>query len=202
MSMVSKIRKGVGVDDLPIDSEAMNFIANQAGRIFAHAALGNRLPITTEFTLIENSQAVNALDSLSWERRGLSNEACSEWYLISLLAGDIAQFFLGGDIGMQSESEEAYKLLHEHLEKYSTETFVKKPKDMREFFEHDRIVEIFLDNQRGLLEDFFFLNKEVFKELHSALLDKKRLNSNEAAVFFRRVKFPEGFPLYEENLLE
>lgn len=186
---------------LELYDETMSFMVNQSGRILAHAALGNRLPIAAEFVLVENSQAVNALDNLIWDRRGLSDEACSEWYLISLLAGDIAQFCLGGDVGMQSESEEAYKLLHEHLEKYSTDTFVKKPKDMREFFEHDRIVEIFLDNQRGLLEDFFFLNKEVFKELHSTLLDKKRLNSNEAVEFFRRVKFPEGFPLYEENFL-
>lgn len=189
------------MEDLDIYDEAMGFIVNQTGRIFAHAALGERLPVDVEFVLVENAQAVNKLDKLIWDRTGISDEACGEWYLISLIAGDIAEFFCGGNVGIQSESDEAYKLLDEHLEKYSTDTFIMNPKNMSEVFEQDRVREIFLDTLRGLLEDFFFLNKDVYKELHNALLEKKRLNRSEAIEFFRRVELPEGFPLYEENLI-
>lgn len=127
----------------------------------------------------------------------LDEKGYAEWYMLVFLAGRAGEEFLLGEstLGAGSDHMRWVGIARAYLANHYRGVFYMAPQDRLELEQNEVKLELLQAEQRGMLKQFFEVNRNVYMELTEALLNKRKMGREDLIPFLSRVQLPEGFPL-------
>lgn len=172
--------------------------AHEAGHALVYAALGG-LPADVRLVVNEQADEQGALGfvtGISSPHR-LEEKSFTEWYMLVLLAGKLAEATMQGSstLGSTTDHMRWLGVARNYLANHYRGMFYLEPQNKFEQEQNEAKLEALQAEQLTLLRNLFDLNAAVFKQLADTLLEKRKLGRDDLIPILGLVVLPEGFPL-------
>lgn len=172
--------------------------AHEVGHAILHAALP-RLPAGFNVRIFRkpNSEGTAGQVVATLNEDLFVQADFAEWYMLMLLAGKAAEAHVMGNTALGSAGDYARwtELARDYLANHQAGIYYGQPRDMFDHQHNEARLASLQAQQLRALRDFFRLNSEVIDALVAQLAARGSLTGDDVAPLFKRVAFPEGFPL-------
>lgn len=121
----------------------------------------------------------------------------AEWYMLMLLAGKAAEAHVMGDTSLGSAGDYTRwtELARDYLANHQAGIYYGRPRDMFDHQHNQACLASLQARQLNTIRDFLRLNADVVQLLVAQLAAQGTLTPDDVTPLFKRVVFPEGFPL-------
>jgi hypothetical protein len=172
--------------------------AHEAGHALVYAALG-RLPPGIQLVIEESVNIDRVFGYISGINchHALTEKTFAEWKMLVLLAGTMGEMVEFGEttLGSEGDHDKWLSIARRYLANHLDGIYYSEPQNK---FEHEHNIsklEAFQRKQKLVLEQLFNRNLGVFKELQTALLEKRTMGRKDLIPYLSRVSIPDDFPL-------
>ena len=171
--------------------------AHEAGHALIYAAM-NPVPKNLIVVVNEHSDVNGTLGYVESKKyqHHLDDKIFAELMMLINLAGTMGESVIFNNVTLGSSQDYCtwLNMAQNYLSNQFCGVYYKYPKNDLEQSSNTRLIETLKIKQEKLLSEFFTLNHDLYKELYTKLLDKKRLDGIELFEFLDRAIFPAEFP--------
>ena len=178
------------------DRDIEQIAAHEAGHVLVYAAFGC-LPPNLEVVISDDDQGSLGYTKGITSNDNLDKKTLMEWRMAVLLAGQLGQSFIFFENTAGSESDYSKWLLvaKKYLSNGFDGVFYIDPQNKFEQELNEDKLERLQVKQKTQLNDLFSQNEDLFKNLCSELVKKKRMNRADLTPYLSQVIIPKDFPL-------
>lgn len=179
------------------DRDRSYIAAHEAGHALVYAAL-DELPANLKMVINEHTDSFGTAGSITRAHSGhqIEESRFAEWEMLVLLAGRLGEITYHGQatLGCIHDHQRWLDLAHQFLSGHAMGIYYPEPKNKYEQEQNDIKKEALKIEQMALLNQFFDMNKALFKELSDTLLQRNSMDAHELKIFLEAVKLPDAFP--------
>lgn len=178
-------------------------VSHESGHGLMYALL-EEIPDDLEIRVREQDlEGVLGLTSAVEWPHFLKSRAVSEWHMLALLAGQVSEQILLGEVclGSASDFHRWQTEAHSYLGNGFGSIYYHHPQNDLEMASNHKAIEALRASHINTLKEFFTLNQPILSSLSNELLKKRTMNKEDLLPFFAQVKTVEGMPTPKSDFL-
>lgn len=172
-------------------------VSHESGHGLMYALLDD-IPDDLEIHVRDRDQegVLGVTSAIEWPHF-LKSRAVSEWHMLALLAGQVGEQILLGEIclGSASDFQRWQAEAHSYLGNGMGSIYYHHPSTDLEMAANHKAIEALRSSHMCMLNTFFTENQEVLHELSNELLKKRTMGKKDLKPFFAKVKTVAGMPV-------